>query len=250
MAKNYYEILGVSENASDVDIEAAFKVKAREVHPDTVPADNPYLRQVASEAFKDLSEAKATLLDRTAREKFDASLAADRERSRESNSSSSSSESADSSTPHRTRTGSRTSSRRTQSVPSRPRTGVSPFPENRNLNSFLFMVLGMATIFFLAVLVASGRMPPLWLAVVTAAIGILLFVNGMRPARGFTSGRPTLIGSAMVVSCILLALWLVSPSYFEMATTSHNGAASHTTGSKPPAQTTPHQSVSPRVLAD
>ncbi len=204
MAKNYYEILGVPENASDADIEAAFKVKAREVHPDTVPADNAYLRKVASEAFKDLSEAKATLLDPTARQKFDASLAAERERNRESGSSSTSSASAtentDSSSPHRVRTGSRTgSSRRPQSVPSRARTG---FPEIRNLNSFLFMVLGMATIFFLAVLVASGRMPPLWLAIITAAIGILLFVNGMRPVRGFTSGRPALIGSAVTVTCI------------------------------------------------
>src|SRR5580698_6769185 len=105
MGKNYYEILGVPENASDAEIEAAFKVKAREVHPDTVPADNEYLRKVASEAFKDLSEAKATLLDRTAREKFDASLAADRERNRESSSTSSSSSSAssdssDNSSPH------------------------------------------------------------------------------------------------------------------------------------------------------
>ena len=186
MAKNYYEILGVPENASDADIEAAFKVKAREVHPDTVPADNPYLRKVASEAFKDLSEAKAALIDPTSRQKFDASLAAERERSRESSSSNSSSsyEGSDSSSAHRARTGSRTgSTRRTQSVPSRVRTGTSPFPEIRNLNSFLFMVLGMGTIFFLAVLVASGRMPPLWLAVVTAAIGILLFVNGMRPVR-------------------------------------------------------------------
>jgi hypothetical protein len=251
MAKNYYEILGVPENASDADIETAFKVKAREVHPDTVPADNAYLRQVASEAFKDLSEAKATLLDPTARQKFDASLAADRERSRESNSSNTASasatENAESSSPHRVRTGSRTgSSRRPQSVPSRTRTG---FPEIRNLNSFLFMVLGMATIFFLAVLVASGRMPPLWLAIITAAIGILLFVNGMRPVRGFTSGRPTLIGCTVVVTCILLTLWLVSPSYFEMATTSRiaHAVASHTVGSKPQ---TPHQSVSPKVLAD
>src|SRR6202000_3360729 len=100
-----------------------------------------------------------------------------------------------------------------------------------------------------AVLAAGGRMPPCWLAVVTAAIGILLFVNGMRPSRGFTSGRPTLIGSAVVVSCILLALWLISPSYFEMATTSH-GVASHATGSKQPSQSKPHQSVSPKVLAD
>jgi hypothetical protein len=250
MAKNYYQILGVPENASDADIEAAFKVKAREVHPDTVSVDNPYLRQVASEAFKDLSEAKTALLDPTARLKFDASLEADREHARESSSTNSSSaDSTDSSSPHRARSGSRTgSSRRTGSIP-RVRTSSSPFPEIRSLNSFLFMVLGMATIFFLAVLVASGRMPPLWLAVVTAAIGILLFVNGMRPSRGFTSGRPTLIGSAIVVSCVLLALWLISPSYFEMATTSH-GVASHATGSKQPAQSKPHQSVSPKVLAD
>ena len=253
MAKNYYEILGVPENASDADIEAAFKLKAREVHPDTVPADNPYLRQVASEAFKDLSEAKATLLDRTAREKFDGSLAAERERNRESgSSSSSSSESADGSSTHRTRTGSRSgSSRRTGSVPLRARTGSSPFPEIRNLNSFLFMVLGMATIFFLAVLVASGRMPPLWLAVVTAAIGIFLFVNGMRPVRGFTSGRPMLIGSATVVTCILLALWLVSPSYFEMATTSRIAHAVATRARRvTQSPSSPQQSVSPRVLAD
>jgi hypothetical protein len=247
MAKNYYEILGVPENASDADIEAAFKVKAREVHPDTVPADNAYLRQVASEAFKDLSEAKAALLDPTSRQKFDASLAAERERNRDSSSSNTSSASAtdnsDSSSPHRVRTGSRTgSSRRPQSVPSRARTG---FPEIRNLNSFLFMVLGMATIFFLAVLVASGRMPPLWLAIITAAIGILLFVNGMRPVRGFTSGRPALIGSAVTVTCILLTLWLVSPSYFEMATTSR---IAHAVASR--ARRVTQSPSSPQVLAD
>jgi len=120
----------------DADIEVAFKAKAREVHPDTVPVDNPYLRKVASEAFKDLSEAKAALLDSTARQKFDASLEADRERNRESSnsSSSSSSESSDQSSSHRTRAGSRTSSsHRTQSIP-RTRTGASPFPEIRNLN--------------------------------------------------------------------------------------------------------------------
>jgi DnaJ domain len=245
MAKNYYEILGVPENASDTDIEAAFKVKAREVHPDTVPADNAYLRKVASEAFKDLSEAKAALLDPTSRQKFDASLAAERESKRDSSNASSSSastESSDQSAPHRTRTGSRTgSSRRTQSIP-RTRGG---FPEIRNLNSFLFMVLGMATIFFLAVLVASGRMPPLWLAIITAAIGILLFVNGMRPVRGFTSERPALIVSTVVVTCILLALWLISPSYFEMATTSR---IAHAVASR--ARRVTQSPSSPQVLAD
>jgi hypothetical protein len=248
MGKNYYEILGVPENASDSDIEAAFKVKAREVHPDTVPADNPYLRKVASEAFKDLSEAKAALLDPAMRQKLDASLAAEREHNRASSNANptSSTENGDNSSPHRARTASRTgSSRRTNSVQSRARTGSSPFPEIRNLNSFLFMVLGMATIFFLAVLVASGRMPPLWLAVVTAAIGILLFVNGMRPVRGYTSGRPTLIGSAIVVTCILLALWLVSPSYFEMATTSR---IAHAVASR--ARSVAKSPSSPKVLAD
>src|SRR5690348_8524043 len=73
--QTYYDILGVPETASDADIEAAFKSKAREVHPDKVPPGNPYLRKVAAEAFKDLSEAKSVLLDHTERQKYDAGLA-------------------------------------------------------------------------------------------------------------------------------------------------------------------------------
>ena len=73
--QTYYDILGVPENASDADIQAAFKSKAREVHPDKVPPGNPYLRKVAAEAFKDLSEAKSVLLDHTERQKYDAGLA-------------------------------------------------------------------------------------------------------------------------------------------------------------------------------
>src|SRR5271163_2083496 len=78
MGQTYYEILGVAENATAAEIEAAFKAKAREVHPDTVPAENTYMRKVAAEAFKDLSEAKAALLDPTMRQKYDAGLAASR----------------------------------------------------------------------------------------------------------------------------------------------------------------------------
>src|SRR4029077_312304 len=74
MAQNYYEILGVKQNATPEEIEAAFKKRAREVHPDTVAPGNAYLRQVAAEAFKDLSQAKATLLNRFEREKYDAKL--------------------------------------------------------------------------------------------------------------------------------------------------------------------------------
>src|ERR1700747_958358 len=74
MAQKYYEILGVTEKATPEEIEAAFKKRARDVHPDTVAPGNAYLRQVAAEAFKDLSEAKAILLNPTEREKYDAKL--------------------------------------------------------------------------------------------------------------------------------------------------------------------------------
>jgi hypothetical protein len=75
VAQTYYDILGVAERATDAEIEAAFKSKAREVHPDRVAPGNPYLRKVAAEAFKDLSEAKSVLLDRLERQKYDAGLA-------------------------------------------------------------------------------------------------------------------------------------------------------------------------------
>ena len=52
MAQNYYEILGVTQKATSEEIEAAFKKRARDVHPDTVAPGNPYLRQVAAEALR------------------------------------------------------------------------------------------------------------------------------------------------------------------------------------------------------
>lgn len=75
MAQTYYEVLGVAETATEAEIDAAFKNKAREVHPDKVAPGSPYLRRVAAEAFKDLSEAKTVLLNRAERQKYDAELA-------------------------------------------------------------------------------------------------------------------------------------------------------------------------------
>ena len=75
MAQTYYEVLGVADNATSAEIEAAFKRMAREVHPDLVPPGNTYLRKIAAEAFKDLSEAKTVLLDPGERRKYDAELA-------------------------------------------------------------------------------------------------------------------------------------------------------------------------------
>ena len=75
MALTYYDILGVAENATDAQIEAAFRDRAREIHPDKISSASPYLQKVAAEAFKDLSEAKSVLLDRSERANYDSSLA-------------------------------------------------------------------------------------------------------------------------------------------------------------------------------
>jgi hypothetical protein len=222
MGQTYYEILGVAENATVAEIEAAFKAKAREVHPDTVPAANTYLRKIAAEAFKDLSEAKAALLNPSARQKYDAELAASRG-TKQTSPEARAEGSTGANAPQRDSPRTRSSSRSRQGAPNAGaawRARPAPhLPEIKNLNSFLFILLGMATIFFLAALVWSGRMPPIWLAAVTASLGILSFVNGMRPiATTITSGRTPLLITAGLVAIVLFSLWLLSPSYFDMAT--------------------------------
>jgi hypothetical protein len=224
MGQTYYEILGVAESATAAEIEAAFKAKAREVHPDTVPAANTYLRKIAAEAFKDLSEAKAALINPSARHKYDAELAASRG-TKQTPPESRAEGSTGANAPQRDAPRTRTSSRSRQSAASANagaawRARPTPhLPEIKNLNSFLFILLGMASIFFLAALVWSGRMPPIWLAAVTASLGILSFVNGMRPiATTITSGRTPLLITTGLVAIVLFSLWLLSPSYFDIAT--------------------------------
>jgi hypothetical protein len=231
MGQTYYEILGVAENATAAEIETAFKSKAREVHPDTVPAENTYMRKVAAEAFKDLSEAKAALLDPTARQKYDAGLASSRSAKQtppEPRAEGSTGTNAPPRDFSRTRSSSRSrkgASSANEGAARRP-LPVPHLPEIKNLNSFLFIVLGMATIFFLAVLVWSGRVPPVWLATITAGLGILSFVNGMRPVYGtITSGRTPLLVTAGLVAVVLLALFLLSPSYFDIASSRVAGSS-------------------------
>ncbi|MGI6033637.1 MAG: molecular chaperone DnaJ [Coriobacteriales bacterium] len=57
MAYEYYDILGVSRDASDSDIKKAFRRKARELHPDVNKAPD------AEERFKELNEAYDVLSD-------------------------------------------------------------------------------------------------------------------------------------------------------------------------------------------
>jgi molecular chaperone DnaJ len=64
--KNYYEILGVDENASTEEIRKTFQQKARKLHPDVNKAPD------AEEKFKEVSEAYAVLSDPEKRKRYDA----------------------------------------------------------------------------------------------------------------------------------------------------------------------------------
>ena len=59
---NPYEMLGVSENASEEEIKAAYKNLARKYHPDNY-SDNP-LSDLAEEKMKEINEAYDTIMAR------------------------------------------------------------------------------------------------------------------------------------------------------------------------------------------
>ncbi len=65
-AKDYYQILGITKNASDEAIKKAYKKLAFQYHPDKNPDDKK-----AEERFKDISEAYAVLSDKKKRSQYD-----------------------------------------------------------------------------------------------------------------------------------------------------------------------------------
>lgn len=63
--RDYYEVLGVSRNASPEEIKAAFRKLARQYHPDVSQAPD------AEERFKEINEAYAVLSDTDSRAAYD-----------------------------------------------------------------------------------------------------------------------------------------------------------------------------------
>ena len=64
--RDYYEVLGVSKEASAADIKSAFRRLAKQYHPD-LNKDDPS----ATEKFKEVQEAYEVLGDETKRSQYD-----------------------------------------------------------------------------------------------------------------------------------------------------------------------------------
>ena len=69
MDKNYYEILGISQDASIEEIKSTYRKKAKQLHPD-VSKDNNTV-----DAFKKVTEAYEVLSDPRRRQEYDMMLA-------------------------------------------------------------------------------------------------------------------------------------------------------------------------------
>lgn len=66
MAKSYYDVLGVSKDASEDEIKQAYRKLARQYHPDLHPND-----EAAANKFKEISEAYDTLGNKEKRAAYD-----------------------------------------------------------------------------------------------------------------------------------------------------------------------------------
>ncbi|MDO5644195.1 MAG: DnaJ C-terminal domain-containing protein [Dermabacter sp.] len=67
LTKDFYKVLGVSQDASAAEIKKAYRKKAKDLHPDRHPGDAQ-----AEERFKEVGEAYSILNDPKQREQYDA----------------------------------------------------------------------------------------------------------------------------------------------------------------------------------
>jgi len=65
MSNNYYDILGVKEDASQAEIKKSFRKLAMKYHPDRNRGD-----KAAEARFKEISEANETLSDEKKRAEY------------------------------------------------------------------------------------------------------------------------------------------------------------------------------------
>ena len=64
--RDYYDILGISKNASDAELKRAYRKLAMKYHPDKNPN-----KKEAEERFKEINEAYAVLSDKDKRKQYD-----------------------------------------------------------------------------------------------------------------------------------------------------------------------------------
>src|SRR5262249_9455022 len=165
MAQTYYEILGVAESASAAEIEAAFKARAREVHPDRVEPGSPYLQRVAAEAFKDLAEAKSVLLDPIKRQKYDWELAQRRRPGEAHVAARGGARSSQCEPPPSQATPPASRGMPSPTEPPEPTRSWFWRQQNARFISAALVALGLSAVFALGGLIWSGRTPPLWVVV-------------------------------------------------------------------------------------
>lgn len=72
MAKNYYEILGVSKTATSDEIKSAYRKLAKQYHPDLYTTKSDAEKKAAEEKFKEINHAYEVLSDEQKRAAFDA----------------------------------------------------------------------------------------------------------------------------------------------------------------------------------
>lgn len=65
--RDYYEVLGVSKNATDDELKKAYRKLAKQYHPDA----NPDKKEEAEKKFKEINEAYEVLSDKQKRQMYD-----------------------------------------------------------------------------------------------------------------------------------------------------------------------------------